>query len=331
MPPRRLRTCFFVSRDDSCRKDSRQQRRAAIAREAILISALESGNYRCTLGRYKYTLEYREPNNTYRRRSLCRGGPLESRERKRARAERQRSQRKKKKEEGGQCADTIRFFIGNRRAMTGSNCYTQKCRFIFHASRATKGICSRRVIRFYIAPFGRLLTSFINPTMSLYSHPARPSPCISLITNTAARKQFYAASWTADDDASLVRIVIEPITRTRFSIVLRVSAKSVSHPLCSSRVSFLAYHVLRHGVVEVIALLHLTRNFIFSVSRRFFLSLAIPVSLTYHRRVLASELKLGFIGFNLLKVMREIFYIILYLVHFLLNCFCDNCKHLPWP
>jgi len=140
MPSRRLRTCLFVSRDDSCRKDSRQQRRAAIAREAILISALESGNYRCTLGRYKYTLEYREPNNTYRRRSLCRAlrtessrengntrarGTSAARE-KNGRKKRERKEEKKKKKKGrrGRTADTIRFFIGNRRAMTGSNTKT---------------------------------------------------------------------------------------------------------------------------------------------------------------------------------------------------------------
>lgn len=83
------------------------------------------------------------------------------------------------------CADITRFFIGNRHKMTGSNRYTRTHQFIFHASRATKEICYVAIIRFYVAPFTRLLTSFINPTgVIVFAFIALRT---SLITSTAAK------------------------------------------------------------------------------------------------------------------------------------------------
>ena len=65
------------------------------------------------------------------------------------------------------------------------NRYTRTRQFIFHASRATKRICFVVVIRFYVAPFARLLTSFINSTgVIVFAFIVLRT---SLITNTVVK------------------------------------------------------------------------------------------------------------------------------------------------
>lgn len=83
------------------------------------------------------------------------------------------------------CVDITRFFIGNRHKMTGSNRYTRTHQFIFRASHATKGICYVAIIRFYVTPFARLLTSFINSSVVIVF--AFIALRTSLITNTTAK------------------------------------------------------------------------------------------------------------------------------------------------
>lgn len=94
-------------------------------------------------------------------------------------------------------APTIFFFINIRHAMNGGNCHSRTPIRVSCSAHHKENLL-RRVIRFYVPPWARLLTSFINPaSVIVFAFIARAA---YLFNNQYRGENNFTPAICSDDD-----------------------------------------------------------------------------------------------------------------------------------